>query len=85
MIEFFPDDFAEKALRKYVILRKEKRTPEEWLQAEKYKGLVIMDPDGWRGKDAPAWDEPITEDEFNHRLCMSTVLQARVYEQRTKS
>jgi hypothetical protein len=54
------------------------KTPEEWLQTDDFRGLVVMDPDGWRGKNAPAWDEPITAVEFNHRLCMSTVLDARV-------
>lgn len=49
------------------------RTPDEWLQQPPYKGIVVMDPDGWdRENYAASWGEPITEAEFNRRLCQST-------------
>src|SRR5690349_9732469 len=50
------------------------KTPEEWATA---KGIRIMDPDGWRMDDAPEWNQPINEDEFNWRCGMSTVGPAR--------
>ncbi len=49
-----------------------KKTPTEWMRTEPFKGYEILDADGWRGKDAPAWDEPITEREFLIRYGMST-------------
>jgi hypothetical protein len=47
-----------------------KRTPEAW--CAEY-GVDIVDPDGWRSKDAPAWDEPITLAEFYDRAIQCTV------------
>jgi len=47
----------------------EKRTPEEW--CTRY-GVDIADPDGWRHRDAPAWDEPITLADFLNRARQST-------------
>ena len=55
-----------------------KRTPEEWLA--KY-GLDIADPDGWRSKGDPAWDEPIDLPDFWRRFGMST---ARMVDQATR-
>jgi hypothetical protein len=49
----------------------ERRTPSEWFAA----GVTdrrILDPDGWRGVNAPTWDTPITRDEFERRLAMCT-------------
>lgn len=46
-----------------------KRTPEQW--CEQY-GVDIADPDGWRSKDAPAWDEPIALADFLQRARQST-------------
>lgn len=48
----------------------ELRTPEEW--GELY-GVDIMDPDGWRSADAPAWTEPITLADFYERALRCTV------------
>jgi hypothetical protein len=42
------------------------------LQEEEFIPILIVDPDGWRMKDAPAWTEPITEQEFGWRAAMST-------------
>lgn len=47
-----------------------KRTPEEW--CAQY-GVDIIDPDGWRSKDAPAWDEPITLADFYDRAIRCTI------------
>ena len=47
-----------------------KRTPEGW--SAEY-GFEIHDPDGWRHRDAPAWDEPITLAEFYKRAAESTI------------
>ena len=52
----------------------ELRTPQEW---QEIMGVVIMDPDGWRTKDAPAWDEPITQSEFQTRAAISTIYRMR--------
>lgn len=44
-------------------------TPEEW--EERY-GLHVVDPDGWRGPDAPSWATPITLRDFWARYTQST-------------
>lgn len=46
------------------------RCPEDW--CAEY-GLDIRDPDGWRTKDAPPWDQPITLVEFATRYQRCTV------------
>ena len=46
------------------------KTPEEW---SVIFDVLILDPDGWRGKGDPAWDEPITREDFRTRMWMSTV------------
>lgn len=46
------------------------RKPEEWAEIIGYR---ILDPDGWRMKGAPAWDDPITYRDFVWRFSMSTV------------
>ena len=45
------------------------RRPEEWADS---MSITILDPDGWRidGKD---FNEPITFEEFEDRLCNSTI------------
>lgn len=43
--------------------------PEEWCCAY---DLDIVDPDGWRGRSDPAWDEPITLPDFWSRFIVST-------------
>ena len=47
-----------------------KFTPACWAEA---KGIVILDPDGWRLDDAPDWDEPISEYEFDWRAVFCTI------------
>lgn len=47
------------------------KTPEDWI-AELCPDVHIVDPDGWRGKDAPAFDEPISKEEFLGRLLRCT-------------
>lgn len=63
-----------------------KKTPEEWCQI---KGVIIVDPDGWR--DMPLaqknetgnldglqnWDTPIDEAEFDRRAALSTAKHPR--------
>jgi hypothetical protein len=46
------------------------KTPDEW---SKQYGLTIKDPDGWRMKDAPSWETPISEYEYAWRMAVSTV------------
>jgi hypothetical protein len=46
-----------------------KRTPEQW--CAEY-GIRILDPDGWRSKDAPDWTEPLTLAEFYDRAVQCT-------------
>lgn len=48
----------------------EKLPPEQW--CERY-GVNIIDPDGWRSKDAPDWTDPITLVEFYQRATQCTV------------
>lgn len=45
------------------------RTPGEW---QCRKGIRILDPDGWRGRDGRPWSDPITEAEFDQRAAPST-------------
>lgn len=54
------------------------RTPDEW--CAEY-GLDIADPDGWRSKGDPAWDEPIDLPDFWRRFGRST---ARIPDQATR-
>lgn len=52
-----------------------KRKPDEWLALPKYAGLKVLDPDGWDRKNyEQSWAEPITEGEFNRRICESTCM-----------
>lgn len=44
-------------------------TPQGWCE---FRGIRILDPDGWRSANAPDWDEPITEAEFDERAAVST-------------
>ncbi len=50
------------------------KKPVEW-QVE--FGLVIVDADGWRGKDGKSFDEPISREEFQKRMMISTVKRSR--------
>lgn len=47
-------------------------TPQEWCDLY---GMEIRDPDGWRGRNAPTWDQPIGLAEFWERLGTSTARQ----------
>lgn len=54
-----------------VVVAYEKKTPEDWARL---KGIVIVDPDGWRDdENYRRWDEPITEEEFRRRAAVSTI------------
>ena len=46
--------------------------PSEWA---KKLGIVILDPDGWRGKDGRDFEDPISEAEFERRKVISTIMQ----------
>ena len=48
----------------------ERRTPEEW--GVEY-GIEVRDPDGWRRRDDPPWEEPITLIDYRARVGVSTV------------
>lgn len=50
------------------------KTPTEW--AAEFK-VRILDPDGWRMKDAPAWDQPISREEFSWRLNLCTIMDVK--------
>ncbi len=47
------------------------KTPEDWIK-ELCPDVSIVDHDGWRGKDAPAFDEPISREDFRRRLLACT-------------
>lgn len=49
-------------------MEKKYLTPKEWQELE---GIIVIDPDGWR-KDGKSFDEPISKDEFNQRMVLST-------------
>lgn len=53
------------------------KLPSDW---EDEFGVIVLDPDGWRGKDHKSWDEPITRDEFWHRMVQSTVIGLAVHD-----
>lgn len=52
-----------------VVERPVVRTPSEW---EEVSGVVVLDPDGWRGKDEMPWSEPIEWSDFARRAAIST-------------
>lgn len=45
------------------------RTPEQWAEE---KGIVVVDPDGWREDGYFLWDKAISEEEFDRRAAVST-------------
>jgi hypothetical protein len=47
------------------------KTPLEWLETPRFKGIVIMDADGWRDM---TWDNAIDEKDFENRLIQCTCL-----------
>lgn len=48
--------------------------PEDWAR---YLNIKIIDPDGWRGKYAPSFDEPCSLDEFVRRISSCTIQEQR--------
>lgn len=57
-----------------------KKTATEWLQLDEFKGVHILDPDGWRQSDGVSYDDPISYADFHHRFNMSTVSGLSVYD-----
>lgn len=56
-----------------------KLTPTEWIN-RKYPGLVVLDPDGWdRSNYEEDWARPITEQEFEDKLSVSTVNDLTIF------
>ena len=50
-------------------------TSEEWQAMPEFSTSTILDPDGWRSKDAPNfYTDPITRKEFVQRKIRCTVL-----------
>lgn len=54
------------------------KTSEEWLKDKAFEGLVILDYDGW-SRNPKDWEyswskQKITKDEFERRLCQSTIM-----------
>jgi hypothetical protein len=45
--------------------------PSEWAKEQR---IVIIDPDGWRGKDGRDFEDPISEAEFERRKMISTIM-----------
>ena len=50
------------------------RSAEMWLKHPDFKGIQVLDPDGWdrHGDFSKSWSEPITRYEFEVRLGLST-------------
>ena len=52
----------------------ELRTPEGWLAQPEYKGVDILDPDGWDRKNFKiSWNTPISKDDFERRMVQCTI------------
>lgn len=54
------------------------KTSEDWIKDPHYKGLTILDYDGWN-RNPKDWEfswkeELITQQEFERRVCNSTVI-----------
>lgn len=53
------------------------RTTDEWLKETEFRGIEIIDPDGWdrSGEEAFAksWNERINRAEMRKRVCRSTI------------
>jgi hypothetical protein len=47
-----------------------KRTPTEWLEQPEWRGIEIIDCDGW---DLTNFYEPIGQEEFEYRLSQCTL------------
>ena len=46
------------------------RRPEDWASA---LGFTIQDPDGWRGRMAQDFNQPVTAEEFDRRAPICTI------------
>jgi hypothetical protein len=55
------------------LVEPEKLTPDQWLFHDDYADITIHDADGWKSKNAPAWETPITRTEFDSRLSQCTI------------
>lgn len=53
----------------------ERHPSEHWLEVT---GVRVLDPDGWdRSNFEESWAEPITLEEFNQRVALSTAMAPR--------
>lgn len=68
------DDCAEPEICGAELDEPELLTPQEWAARE---GWQILDPDGWRGKNAPPFDQPCTREEWEPRMWQCTVKRIR--------
>jgi hypothetical protein len=50
-----------------------RKRPVTWA---KLRGIIIYDPDGWRS-DKQSFYKPVTEDEFNRRMMLCTIMHTR--------
>jgi hypothetical protein len=51
----------------------EKKSSTEWLKTPGFAGVTVLDPDGWDRRNYEAsMAEPITLEEFKHRLSRSS-------------
>lgn len=54
------------------------RSADDWLKEPEWKGIVVLDPDGWdRRNFKVSWAELITREEFENRVCHSTCIWPR--------
>jgi len=52
-----------------------KKTPVEWLGTPEFKGIQILDPDGWDLANYDEdWAKPLTRQEFFDKLVVSTCI-----------
>jgi hypothetical protein len=54
-----------------------KKTANEWILHNNLS-IKILDADGWRRDDGVTLDTPISESDFNMRLSLSTILDAKL-------
>lgn len=54
------------------------KTPAEWARLD---DCLILDADGWNGRDPKPFDEPITQAEYEHRRAISTCRFPASYDQ----
>lgn len=48
-----------------------RRTADDWLRTRRFRGVEVIDPDGWR-KPNMSWSDRVTRSEFESRLVEST-------------